>query len=295
MSGPGHSMSFIDDAKAVATMPVPGPGAPDDARAAFDAMSIAELAARWRMLQFVRLKQHSEATWTASRYFDRLPHEQPARAYDMVLAVLATETDMSVRLRLHDMMCALIHAHGATLVDRFEADAHENAGLCWLLGGCCWWTQDKTIEERLAAIADVEQFRADQEAHASRGPLIDFRALSTGELARVWIEQTDKPFKDHDHNWRSFQDYERDLVESDPDAALDLVIAVLKIETNPFLLSVLAAGLLENVIDMQMINRIEREAKADPRFLALLGGVWYSRKPDAVKARLDAILSRGIA
>jgi hypothetical protein len=287
-------MSFIDNAKAMAMTPVPGPGAPDDARATFDAMSIAELAARWRMLQFVGLKQHSEATWTASRYFDHLPHERPARAYDMVLAVLATETDMSVRLRLHEMMSALIHAHGATLVDRFEADAVDNAGLRWLLGGGCWWTQDKALEERLTAIADVEQFRADQEAHATRNPLIDFAALLIEELARVWIEQTDKPFKDHDHNWRAFQDFERDLVESDPHAALDLVIAVLKIETNPFLLSVLAAGLLENVIDMPVIDRIEREAKADPRFLELLGGVWYARKPDAVKARLDAILSRGI-
>jgi hypothetical protein len=287
-------MSFIDNAKAMAMMPVPGPGAPDDARAAFNAMSIAELAARWRMLQFVGLKQHSEATWTASRYFDHLPHEQPTRAYDVVLAVLATETDMSVRLRLHDMMSALIHAHGATLVDRFEADAVDNGGLRWLLGGGCWWTQDKALEERLTAIADVEQFRADQEAHATRTAPIDFRALSIEQLARVWVEQTDKPFKDHDDNWRAFQDYERDLVESDPDAALDLVIAVLKTETNPFLLSVLAAGLLENVIDMPVIDRIEREAKADPRFLELLGGVWYSRKPDAVKARLDAILSRGI-
>jgi hypothetical protein len=287
-------MSFIDDAKAAAMMPVPGPGAPGDAQAAFDAMSIAELAARWRMLQFVGVKQHSEDTWTASRYFDHLPHEQPARAYDMVLAVLAAETDLSVRLRLHDVMSTLIHAHGAALVDRIEADGADNASLRWLLGGGCWWTTDKALEDRLTAIADVEAFRADQEAHATRNPPIEFDALSIEELARVWVEQTDKPFKDHDRNWQAFQDYERDLVEYDPDSAVDLVIAVLKIETNPFLLSVLAAGLLENVVDMPVIDRIEREARADPRFLELLGGVWYSRKPDAVKARLDALLGRGI-
>ena len=89
---------------------------------------------------------------------------------------------------------------------------------------------------------------------------------------------------------QALQDYQRELIENDPDSALDLVVAVLKIETNRFLLSVLAAGLLEDVIDMPVIDRIEREAAADPRFLALLGGVWYSRKPDDVKARLDAIL-----
>ncbi len=283
-------MSFIDNAMAAATMAVPGPGAPDDAHAAFDAMPIAELAARWRMVQFVSVKAQTEATWTATRYFSSLPHQSPVRAYDMVLAVLAAETDMSVRLRLDDVMSTLIHAHGAKLVDRIESDAAGNAALRWLLGGGCWWTGDKALEDRLTAVADIELFRADQEAHRSRNAALDFDALSIDELARVWIEQTDKPFKDHDANWSALQDYQRELIEYDPDSALDLVAAVLKVETNPFLLSVLAAGLLEDVIDMPVIERIEREAAADPRFLALLGGVWYSRKPDDVKARLDAII-----
>jgi hypothetical protein len=286
-------MSFIDEAKAAATMAVPGPGASDEARAAFEAMPTAELAARWRMLQFVGVKAQTEGTWTAARYLDSLPHEQPQRAYDMVLAVLAAETDLSVRLRLHDVLSTLVHAHGALLVDRIADDAADNAALRWLLGGGCWWTQDKAMEARLEAVAAAEAFRADYEAHKTRNAPIDFDALSVEELARVWVEQTDKPFKDHDHNWQSFQDYQRELIEYDPDAALDLVVAVLKIETNPFLLSVLAAGLLEDVIDMPVIDRIEREAAADPRFLALLGGVWYSRKPDEVKARLDAILGPG--
>jgi hypothetical protein len=285
-------MSFIDDAKAAATMAVPGVRTPDEARAAFDAMSIAELAARWRMLQFVGVKEQTDGTWMATLYFDALPHESPMRAFDLALAVLAAETDMSVRLRLNDLMATLVHVHGALLVDRIEADAAQNDGLRWLLGGAYWWTQDKAIEGRLAAVADVEAFRADQEAHNTRNAPVDLAALSLEELARLWVEQTAKPFKDHDHNWQDFHNYERELVDNDPDAALDLVIAVLKIETNPFLLSVLAAGLLENVISMQVMDRIEREAAADPRFLALLGGVWYSSKPDDVKARLAAILER---
>jgi len=286
-------MSFIDHAKAVATMAVPGPDTPDNPRAAFDAMPIAALAARWRMLQFVSVRQQTEETWAARLYFDRLPHQHPARAYDMVLAVLAEEPDLPVRLRLNDMMATLVHVHGAALIERIEAAA-ENASLRWLLGGAYWWTPDKAIEERLAAVADVDGFRADQQAHASRNPLIDLDSLSIEDLARVWVDETNKPFKDHDGNWHALRDYERTLVEQDADTAIDLVIAVLRIETNPSLLSVLAAGLLEDVIDMSVIERIEREAAADPRFLALLGGVWYSRKPDAVKARLDAILGRGI-
>jgi len=284
-------MKVTDDTNAALAMA--DHGGPDEVRAAFAAMPIAELAPRWRMTQFVGVRQQTEATWAAARYFDSLPHEMPERAYALVLAVLAAETDLSVRLRLHDVFSTLIFAHGALLADRIVADAADNAGLRWLLGGGCWWTEDKALEARLEAVADAEAFRADLEAHKIRNPPIDFDALSIDELARAWIEQTDKPFKDHDRNWQDFQDYQRELIEYDPDSALDLVIAVLKIETNPFLLSVLAAGLLEDVIDMPVIDRVEREAAADPRFLALLRGVWYSRKPDEVRARLDAILGPG--
>ena len=79
----------------------------------------------------------------------------------MVLAVLAAETDMSVRLRLDDVFSTFIHAHGAMLVDRIEADTADNAALRWLLGGGCWWTQDKAMEERLDGGRRRRAFRAD--------------------------------------------------------------------------------------------------------------------------------------
>jgi uncharacterized protein DUF6869 len=86
-------------------------------------------------------------------------------------------------------------------------------------------------------------------------------------------------------------DYERDLREGYPDRAIDLIVEILKIETNP-MLSLLAAGPLEDVIGMETIDRIEREASADKRFHDLLGGVWYYRAPDVLKARLDALVGQ---
>jgi hypothetical protein len=80
------------------------------------------------------------------------------------------------------------------------------------------------------------------------------------------------------------------LREEDPEKAIDLILAILKIETNPALLSLLAAGPLEDVISMETIDRIEREALACKRFHTLLGGVWYYRASDELKARLDALV-----
>ena len=87
-------------------------------------------------------------------------------------------------------------------------------------------------------------------------------------------------------------DYERDLREEDPDKAIDLIVEILKIESNPVMLSLLAAGSLEDVISMETIDRIEREASASKPFRDLLGGVGYFRAPDELKARLDALVGQ---
>jgi hypothetical protein len=80
------------------------------------------------------------------------------------------------------------------------------------------------------------------------------------------------------------------LLADDPDGALDLILEILRLETDQGLLGLLAASLLECVISDRTIDRIEREAASNPRFLWLLGGVWYWSEPEPLKARLDAIL-----
>ncbi len=39
---------------------------------------------------------------------------------------------------------------------------------------------------------------------------------------------------------------------------------------------------------MNTIDMIETEAERNEKFKMLLGGVWYHRAPDELKARLDA-------
>lgn len=114
--------------------------------------------------------------------------------------------------------------------------------------------------------------------------------MSVPELARAWIEQYSKSDRDRDDNFLAMMDYERDLREEGPDKAIDMIVAILEIETNPALLSLLAAGPLEDVISMEPIDRIEREARANKRFHDLLGGVWYYRASEELKARPDALV-----
>jgi uncharacterized protein (DUF2267 family) len=90
--------------------------------------------------------------------------------------------------------------------------------------------------------------------------------MSVPELARAWVEQYSKSERDRDDNFFAIMDYERDLREEDPDKAIDVIVEILKIETNPVLLALLAAGPLEDVITMETIDRIEREASAESDF-----------------------------
>jgi len=284
-------MSFPNDAMAWATMPVPGATTPDEQRKVFDAMPVAEIATLWRALQRVGLRDKTEGTWACFHYFDSLPHQQPERALDLILEVLNTESEVPVLLQLGDKFTpALMYKHGSALIDRLEREAAGNTQLRWLLGSVLYWTEDEALKARLEAIADVEGWRAAGEAHDKRNPPLDFERLSPQELAKVWIEQSSLPDKGRDQNWMRLQDYERELRADDPERALAAILEVLKLETNPNMLSYLAAGPLEDLITMDTIDLIEAEAATNPQFRSLLGGVWYYSAPEELKVRLDAII-----
>lgn len=262
----------------------------EDANALFDALPIPELATMWCALQRVSRRDQTGSVWAAKVYFDHLPSDRPDRAFGLVLAVLASEQDKATVMLLNDkLMLSLMFTHGAEMIDLVEVAARDNDKLRWLLGGVHFGT-GKPFERRIEAIADRAAWACDDAArHRPQHPL-ECEAMSTPQLARAWIEQYSKSDRDRDDNFFVLMDFERDLREEDPERAIDLILEILRAETNPVLLSMLAAGPLEDVISMKTIDRIEREAAANTRFRDLLGGVWYFRAPDELKARLDALI-----
>ena len=282
-------MVTAEDAIAVVTA-VPELAGDEEANALFDALPIPELATMWSALQRISRRDQTGSVWAAKVYFDRLPGDQPDRALDLVLEVLATEQDKPTVMLLNDkLMLSLMFTRGREVIDRVEATARDNAKLRWLLGGIQFGT-GKPFERRIEAIAERIAWERDDAARHRPVHSLDCQSMSVPSLARAWVEQYSKSDRDRDDNFFALMDFERDLREEDPDRAIDLIVEILKIETNPVLLSMLAAGPLEDVISMRTIDRIEREAEADKRFRDLLGGVWYFRAPDELRARLDALI-----
>lgn len=263
---------------------------PDETEAFLDSMPISELAAMWCVLQRVSRRDQVGSVWALKLYFDHLPHRRPQQALDLALKVLRTEADKPTVMQLNDkFLLSLLYARGEEVIGRIEQEAARNDRLRWLLGGV-HVDPDDPLMSRLAACADSKAWQVDHLAQRTPREPLDCANMSTAALARAWVEQYSRSDRDQDDNFFAIMDFERDLREDDPDGMIDLILEILKIEANPVLLSLLAAGPLEDVISAGTIDRIEREARVNERFRDLLGGVWYYCAPDELKTRLDALI-----
>jgi hypothetical protein len=284
-------MGTNEDAKVLAAIAAaPELGTPDATDVFLNAMPISDLASMWCVLQRLSRRDQTAGAWAAKLYFDHLPHAQPDRALDLALEVLRAETDKPTVMQLNDkFMLSLLYAKGDEVIRRIETEAKDNKRLQWLLGGI-YFGPDEPFQDRISAIADAERWQVDDTARRRPKHPLDGAGMSVPELACAWVAQYSKSDRDRDDNFFVMMDYERDMREENADKAIDLIVEILKIETNPVLLSLLSAGPLEDVISMETIDRIEREASVNKRFHDLLGGVWYYRASDELKARLDALV-----
>src|SRR5437868_1182244 len=195
-------MATTEDAKVLAVVTsVPELAGDEEANAFFDALPTSQLASMWCALQRVSRRDQTGSVWAAKVYFDHLLGEQPDRALDLVLAVLASEQDKQTVMLLNDkLMLSLMFARGTEVIDRVEADARDNAKLCWLLGGIRFGTR-KPFERRMEAIADSAAWELDDAArHRPQHPL-DCETMSTPALARAWVEQYSRSDRDRDDNF----------------------------------------------------------------------------------------------
>jgi hypothetical protein len=82
-----------------------------------------------------------------------------------------------------------------------------------------------------------------------------------------------------------------DLNDEDPELCWRAILEILQRKPRDKVLGVLAAGPLEDLIEYHgpdFIEKIEREAIANPALKHLLGGVWQSSTP-GIWARIEAI------
>jgi hypothetical protein len=114
------------------------------------------------------------------------------------------------------------------------------------------------------------------------------------ELIAGWIAlaNSDSGTVEHARHFWAF-DHVTDM-RNNPEQIWNFVLAVLAADQSRRVLAILAAGPLEDLLvdHPAMITRVEREARANPQFARLLGGVWQNRMPADVWQRVQAVWDR---
>src|SRR5450755_1670546 len=115
-------------------------------------------------------------------------------------------------------------------------------------------------------------------------------------LATAWVRYWKAPDGSAEKEslfWVSGKEW--DLVSDSPADGWRLILAVLRFDGSTQIREVLAAGPLEDLLVKHgdaMIESVEHEARHDPAFASLLGGVWRNAMSESVWTRVRAVWNR---
>ena len=113
--------------------------------------------------------------------------------------------------------------------------------------------------------------------------------------ANAWITHRFAPAGSPEYNASAWATDTYDFLYEDPQTLWLLILAVHRKDQSPRVQGLLSAGMVENLLSMhgdKFIDRIEAEARTDPSFAKLLGGVWKSQMSDQQWERVQAAWDR---
>ena len=116
-------------------------------------------------------------------------------------------------------------------------------------------------------------------------------SLAEGWIA-FWSAKDGSPEREALY-WVSDKEY--DLLQSEPEQIWRLILEVLRLNNSNNIQEVLSAGPLEDLLAKygeSFIGRVESEAKSNPLFAQLLGGVWKNSMSNDIWLRVQAAQDR---
>ena len=113
--------------------------------------------------------------------------------------------------------------------------------------------------------------------------------------ADAWITHTLAPAGSPERNASAWATDTYDFLYEDPETLWLFILAVHRKDQSPPVQELLSAGEVEDLLGRygdRFIDRVEAEARTDPSFARLLGGVWQGRMSDQLWARLQTVWDR---
>lgn len=115
-------------------------------------------------------------------------------------------------------------------------------------------------------------------------------------LLKAWLalNHADEESAEYDELFWSFEKV-NDLCTEEPDEAWAFILAAWNADQSEPAAGSLSAGPLEDLLakhGSHVIERVEAEARVNPSFAFLLGGVWKNAMSDEIWSRVKAVRDR---
>jgi hypothetical protein len=115
------------------------------------------------------------------------------------------------------------------------------------------------------------------------------------ELTETWIRYWNAPENSLERENFDLAMKFHDIEYHQPEILWAMILTIHKRDQSVHIDQVLSAGPLENLLALHgenFIDRVESEARTDPSFARLLGGVWKNRMTETVWQRVQAVYDR---
>jgi hypothetical protein len=112
--------------------------------------------------------------------------------------------------------------------------------------------------------------------------------------AYIALQHSPEGSPENDNLFWSFEEM-LEIVGQEPDRALRIILAILAKDDNAKVVQNLAAGPLEDLLSgygEEMIGKIENEARENPKFAHLLGGVWRNSIGENIWRKVELLRDR---
>ena len=114
-------------------------------------------------------------------------------------------------------------------------------------------------------------------------------------LADAWIAYWLAPKGSQEREATAWATDLYELEYDDPETLWQLILTIHSKDQSPRIQEVLSAGPVESLLDKhgeRFIERVEVQARQDPMFARLLGGVWLNATTNSISLRVQRVWDR---
>ena len=233
-----------------------------------------------------------------------LARHLPQKAWRVILAAWSLHQCPRIIGGLSSHIRTLLLKHPFEILPVIEAEAHRNPSFAKLLATIEQITLSDEIYARVVAASEGRAWEGSlgtsdpnrQRQSAISPELMPHEDESDEDLARAYIAGQKAERKTE--QWHAlFWTHERTeyLTRYLPHKAWRVILLIWSMDQSIRTMQNLSAGEVEDLLSRngpEMISLVEAEARRDPSFAKLLGGVWKNRMTDEVWSRLQAVWDR---